>query len=143
MRSLLALLLTASAAAASWEFRADPVCTLSHDGAEVAVEVTWDPRRSEAYAITLTREAPWPAGPVFALRFEGPRGLTISTDRHALGQGGRSLTVTDRGFGNVLNGLEGNGRAVALTGPAAVPFSLDGAAPEVAAFRACADGGIV
>jgi hypothetical protein len=45
--------------------------------------------------------------------------------------------VSDRGFGNVLDGLEFNQVALAATGDRVVSIDLDGAAPEVAAFRAC------
>ncbi|MBO6707236.1 MAG: hypothetical protein JJ912_14180, partial [Roseitalea sp.] len=75
-----------------------------------------------------------------AMRFDGPIGLTITTDRHIASDEGRSLTVTDSGFGNVLNGLEFNHTATALLGDRAVPVSLDGAAPAVQDFRACAAG---
>ena len=78
--------------------------------------------------------------PIFAIRFDGPRGLTISTDRHVILDDGATLTVTDRGFGNVLNGLEFNDTATALLGDRAVAFALDGAGPAVRAFRACTAG---
>jgi hypothetical protein len=45
--------------------------------------------------------------------------------------------VTDTGFDNVLNGLEFNNTATALAGTTAIPFLLDGVAPEMKAFRAC------
>jgi hypothetical protein len=61
----------------------------------------------------------------------------ISTGRHVLSEDGRTLSVRDRGFGNVLNGLEFNVVALAATGDRVVSIDLDGAAPEVAAFRAC------
>ena len=41
------------------------------------------------------------------------------------------------GFGNVLAGLSRNTRAEFIAGPATLSVSLDGAAPEVAAFEAC------
>ena len=72
------------------------------------------------------------------MRFDGPRGLTITTNRQTLTENGRTLTVTDRGFGNVLNGLEFNTTATALSDDVEVPFPLDGAASAVQAFRACA-----
>ena len=138
MRLVLALLLLAAPARA-WEFSPDPICTLTHDTGAAAVRVTHDPRIPE-YAITLTlAEGAWPDGPIFAIRFDGARGLTISTTRHVLGQGGAALTVTDRGFGNVLDGLQFNDTATALLGDRAVPVPLDGAAGPVAAFRACTE----
>jgi hypothetical protein len=100
------------------------------------VVVTYDPRASE-YAIALRRAAPWPNAPVFEIRFEGERGFTISTTRHQLSEGGTVLTVTDRGFGNVLDGLQYNRTATAIAGSASLAVTLEGAAPEVEAFRDC------
>lgn len=127
---LLSLLATP---AASWEFSPIPVCTLRDTGA-VATEVTYD---GVLYAIHLTRAEGWPDAPVFAIRFEGAAPLTISTSRHVIE--GNRLTVTDRGFGNVLNGMQFNRTATALIGDLSVPIDLSGAADPVAAFRACPD----
>lgn len=137
MRTILACLCLVASPAWAWQFTPDPICTLSREAADNSVVVTYDPRGPE-YAITVRRAAPWPSAPVFAIRFEGARGLTISTSRHRLSEGGRALTVTDRGFGNVLDGLQYNDTAIALTGSAALPVPLAGAAPAVEAFRACA-----
>lgn len=63
--------------------------------------------------------------------------MTIGTDRHVLSPDGRSLTVTDTGFGNVLDGLAFNTTATALSGAEALPFDLAGAGPAVEAFRSC------
>ncbi|MCI5109980.1 MAG: excinuclease ABC subunit B [Marivita sp.] len=123
--------------AAAWEFTPAPICTLFHQDADVAVMVTYDPASGE-YAIHLSREGGWPNAAVFSMRFEGPRGLTISTTRHVIEtEDTRTLTVRDRGFGNVLNGLNFNQRAVAVLGDLEVSMSLDGAAPAVEEFRAC------
>jgi hypothetical protein len=123
--------------AAAWEFTPVPICTLFHQGEEMAVMVTYDPTVRE-YAIQLSREGGWPAGAIFSMRFEGPRGLTISTTRHVIEtEDTRTLTVRDRGFGNVLNGLNFNKRAFAVLGDLEVPLSLDGAAPAVEEFRNC------
>ena len=135
--ALLALTLPAHA----WEFTPVPVCTLTHETAEVAVSVTYDPRQPQAWTLSATG-AGWAASPVFAIRFDGPRGLTISTPLHILSADGRTLTVSDTGFGNVLDGLEFNGTATLLAGPQAVAVPLDGAAPGVQALRACAEGGV-
>ena len=114
-----------------------PICTLFHQGEEMAVMVTYDPGIRE-YAIQLSREGGWPSGAIFSMRFEGPRGLTISTTRHVIeAEDTRTLTVRDRGFGNVLNGLNFNTRAFAVLGDLEVPLSLDGAAPAVEEFRNC------
>lgn len=136
MRSLLALLLFGSPAFA-WEFSATPVCTLTHETPDLAIRVTFDPAQAEPYAIALTRPAAWPDTESFGLRFDGPAPMTIGTTRHKLSPDSRTLTVTDTGFDNVLNGLAYNGTATALSGATEVPFDLTGARPEVEAFRAC------
>ena len=138
LRAVAILLLTATPALA-WEAKSGQVCELTHAGAAASVRVTYDPAIPE-YAIAITPDRPWSPGPVFAMRFDGPRGLTISTDRHQISGTGDTLTVTDRGFGNVLNGLEFNETATALLGDRSVAFALDGAAPAVRAFRACTTG---
>ena len=137
MRALL-LLLVASPAQA-WEFTPVPVCTLSHATAEASMTVTWDPRQPEPYAIRIARAEPWPDDPVFSIDYAGPRPLSISTSRHRLSEGGTELTVTDRGFGNVLDGIEFNATATATVGGVTAPFPLDGAAEPVRAFRACTE----
>lgn len=48
-----------------------------------------------------------------------------------------AVRVADRGFGNVLAGLSGGGRAMFFSGGTERSVSLEGAAPEVAAFAAC------
>lgn len=134
-----AVILLSAAPALAWETRPGRVCELIHDGENAFVRVTYDPAIAQ-YAIEVRTVEPWPGGPIFAMRFDGPRGLTITTDRHIVSDGGQSLTVTDSGFDNVLNGLEFNHTATALLGDRAVPVSLDGAAPAVQEFRACAAG---
>lgn len=136
MRALIALLVLTTPAAA-WNFTATPVCTLSHDTPELAVTVTYDPSERAPYSITLRRPDPWPRTETFGLRFEGPAALTIGTGRHRLSPDGRALTVTDTGFGNVLDGLSYNTTATAIAGEVAVPFDLTDAHPAVEAFRAC------
>ena len=137
MRHALALILALlSSQAAAWEASIDgPLCVLTHATEALEIRLTYDPG-TPLYTITLTRaETPWPQAPVFALQFSGPRPNLITTDRQVTD--GRSLTVTDRGFGNVLDGLQFNQTATALIGDAAVSFPLDDAAPAVATFRAC------
>ncbi|PWJ22262.1 excinuclease ABC subunit B [Jannaschia seohaensis] len=136
MRWIAALLLIPGPALA-WEFSPLPVCTLRHAGEAAEVVVTYDPSLPE-YAISVTlAEGTWPAAPLFAIAFQGGAALTITTDRHVRSPDGRTLTVTDRGFGNVLNGLEFNGVAQAMSGGRTVPVALDGAAAPVRAFRGC------
>jgi hypothetical protein len=136
MRMMLLALLVASPARA-WEFTPVPVCTLTHATEEASVTITFDPRQAEPYAIRVDRAAPWPEAPVFAIDYAGSRPLTISTSRHRLSDGGTAVTVTDEGFGNVLDGLEFNTTATALLGDVREPFPLDGAAGPVRDFRAC------
>lgn len=139
--ALIALLVPASPAAA-WEFSADPVCTLSQTTDTTDVAVTYDPRQPEPYAIAITRGEPWGAGAIFGILFDGARPLTITTNRHATSDGGTTLTVSDRGFANVLLGLEMGGVARAFLGDTEVSIPLAGAAPEVEKFRACTEGGL-
>ena len=136
MRALIALVLL-SAPASAWEFTAVPVCTIKLDTAELSLRVTYDPAEAEPYRIALTLPDPWPRTDTFGLRFDGPAALTIGTGRHQLSDDGRTLTVTDTGFGNVLDGLAYNATATALAGTTEVPFDLAGARPVVEAFRAC------
>jgi hypothetical protein len=131
-----ALLLLATPAA-GWEASRDgPVCLLTHRMDDAEITVSHDATRSVPYAIELMRTDGWQPGPVFAIRFDGPRPLTITTDRHSVT--GETLSVTDTGFGNVLNGIAGNQVAIAMSGETALVIPLTGAAPEVEAFKACA-----
>ena len=135
MRFVLALCLFASTAQA-WEFTPGLPCRLSHAAGSARIELTYDPT-GPLYSVTVTRVAPWPAAPTFQMRFDGPQGRVIGTDRHVRSDGGRSLTVTDRGFGNVLDGLQFNHMVSVLSGATMQSFPLDGAAEPVAAFRRC------
>lgn len=139
MLRALAIFLLTTAPAFAWETRSGQICELVHDGENASVRVTYDPAIPE-YAIAITPRSSWSGGPIFAMRFDGPRGNTIATDRHVIIGGGATVTVTDRGFGNVLNGLEFNHTATALLGDQAISVPLDGAGPAVQDFRACALG---
>ena len=136
MRAACFLFLTPVMAHA-WEFTPGPPCLLTHQQPGAAMALTYDPTRP-VYTITVTQDAPWPAADLFTMRFDGPQGRQIGTDRHQFGADGRSLTVADVGFGNVLDGLQFNFRTTAKAGSSEVTFSLDGAAEPVAEFRACA-----
>ncbi|MEM7320618.1 MAG: excinuclease ABC subunit B [Pseudomonadota bacterium] len=134
MRSLFLLLLLGCPAHA-WEASIGRICTLRHEEPQADMRLTFDPAGPE-YSITVTLNGKeWRPNPVFSIAFEGPVGLTISTGRHQIG--GASVTVTDSGFGNVLNGLEYNWSARAILGDQEISVSLAGAAPAVRAFRAC------
>lgn len=136
--AMIALLLASSALPArAWVAGVEgPLCTLEHSGPAGDVRLTYDPSLP-LYTIAIRGADTWPEAPVFAIRFEGSRENTISTTRHVLSDEGRTLSVADVGFGNVLDGLEFNAVAVAFAGQTALAFDLAGAAPEVAAFRAC------
>jgi hypothetical protein len=136
MRALIALVLLATPAQA-WDFTPTPVCTIAEDTPTLSIRVTYDPSQPEPYAISITRNEPWPLTDSFGLRFDGPQAMTIGTARHRLSDDGRTLTVSDTGFGNVLDGLALNATATALASGVAVSFDLTGAEPAVEAFRAC------
>lgn len=125
--------LLAAPVARAWTFTPLPVCTLAND-ATVQVTLTND---GAFYAIRITRPGGWPEAAVFSLRF-APNGPVISTTRHVIERD--TLTVTDRGFGNVLNGLQYNATATAQIGDVSQPLDLAGAAGPVEAFRACRPG---
>lgn len=131
------LLLGLPAPLLAWDFTARPICALSQSSDAIETVVTYDPTLGE-YAIAITVPEPgWPEGAVFGIRFEGVRPGLITTDRHELTDDGRTLTVRDSGFGNVLDGMAFNDLAVARTGDMSHLISLDGAAGPVADFRAC------
>lgn len=137
LRPALAFVMLASAAPAqAWEFTPGLPCRLHHTEGDIDVTLTFDPTQP-LYSVTVTQPQPWPEADVFAMRFDGPAPLAIGTDRHQLDPTGRSVTVTDTGFGNVLNGLQFNDAATATLGDRSVSVSLEGAAEPVAAFRAC------
>lgn len=136
MRTFLALLLIASPSAA-WEFSATPICTLSDSSASGDITVTFDSAITE-YTITITLpDDTWPDGRTFRMAFVNDRPINIQTDRFTLSPDRRSLTVTDRGFSNVLDGLEFNSRAYAALGGMTVGFALDGIDPAITTFRDC------
>lgn len=133
---LLAVCLT-PATALAWQAGGDGrVCTLAHREDGVDVILTYD-AAGPLYTITVTQPEPWPPAPLFSMIFDGAAPFTITTDRHVLSNGDRSLTVTDRGFGNVLRGLAENTTARLSSGLASADVSLEGAAPEVAMFEDC------
>lgn len=138
MRLVFALFFLASPAVAWQASAVGPVCYLTHSTDEADVTVTHDPRRALPYALTIDRKEAWRAGPLFAIQFDGPGGRMISTERHQLSKDDRALSVQDLGFDNVLNGLEQNFLAIAMSGNTTMIIPLLGAAPEVQRFRDCA-----
>lgn len=134
---LVCLALTLASPAAAWQAGTDgAVCTLAHAEGGIEVVLTHDPG-PPLWTITVRGPEPWPEAAIFGIAFVGGAELTITTDRHSLSSERRALTVADRGFGNVLAGLSGNARAVFFSGETELSVSLDGAAPQVAAFEAC------
>lgn len=136
MRTVLALLL-APFPALAWDFSPDPVCTLTHQSDTALITVTYDPRLPE-YALTVALlDADWDGGANFTMNFIGANPLQIGTTQHRFEPDGFTLSVRDKGFGNVLDGLEFNDFVSGQSGVTSFSASLDGAAPAVQAFRAC------
>jgi hypothetical protein len=129
------LLMLAPLPALAWEAgRMGAVCTLTNESGDVVL--THDPL-GPVYSITVTRPDPWPEAAIFGIAFLGGQTVTITTDRHIRSADGLSITVTDRGFGNVLAGLAQNTTATIFAGEASLTVPLAGAAPEVVIFEAC------
>ncbi|MEP2531325.1 hypothetical protein [Shimia sp.] len=137
MRALLLALMLATPAQA-WQATVGAICTLSHDTEAANIFLTYDPAKP-LYSLTITlAQDSWAPSLWFAMRFDGPTPIEIATSRHTLSGDATALSTADTGFGNVLDGLEFNDTAVALTQNRILQFPLDGAAPEVRTFRACA-----
>ncbi|MBO9411452.1 MULTISPECIES: hypothetical protein [unclassified Ruegeria] len=137
MRAVL-LLMILSTPAYAWDVTVDEICTLSHETDAAKIFLTYEPSKP-LYTITVTQaNSDWTQTPWFAMRFEGSSPIEIATSRHVLSDDAKSLTVTNTGFGNVLDGLEYNQIAYAFTQDHVATFSLDGAADPVRIFRECA-----
>ena len=131
----LALFCALPVQAIGWTFTPDPICTLRHTAPESGIVITYDPATA-LYDLTVTlRSQIWEPSASFGMAFTGGAGLTIGTSQHRTD--GPRLSVSDRGFGNVLNGLEYNAQATAFTETQSAVFSLRGAAEPVRAFRSC------
>jgi hypothetical protein len=121
----------------AWEATIGTICTLSHETMQAEIVLTYDPSKP-VYSITVTRKGTtWAPAPIFGMAFADRAPNRITTPMHRLSDDNRALTVTDRGFGNVLDGLQFNDQAIAFLGDQSISFELDGAAPEVQAFREC------
>jgi len=137
MRVFLASLWIFSATqAVAWEFIPGAPCKLSASQPDLDIELTHDPL-APLFTMTLTRKTPWTDAQVFSITFVGASTFTISTDQHDISADKRTLSVADRGFGNVLRGMEFNQRAVASLGPDALSIDLADAAGPTRAFRDC------
>lgn len=142
MRLMLSFCLLASPLSA-WEFTATPVCKIWHATDTAEMVVTYDPRDAVPYQISVTLlEGAWPWATPYTIRFDGPSGFAISTNRHSLSEDRSAVIAADTGFGNVLRGLEGNQVASALLGDQAAAIPLADAAPAVARFRDCTAPGL-
>ena len=134
---LLSLILGTPAAA--WEATVGQICTLSHVTDTAEIFLTYDPAKP-LYTLSVTRKTEgWTNTPWFAMRFQGPNPIEIATPHHVLSDGASMLTVTDTGFGNVLDGLQYNAFGAGHSGDISLQFSLTDAAEPVAAFRDCGD----
>ncbi len=131
---LFALLLTGQAQA--WTFAPGLICRLSHETQDAAIALTYDPS-GPLYSLTISRADPLPRVEPFVMRFNGPAGRVISTNNHSFNADQTAVTAQDKGFGNVLDGLQFNDTAEAILGSTTLTFPLKGAAEPVAAFRAC------
>lgn len=135
--ALLSALTLSACPVAAWEAGVDGVlCTLSHAEAGAIVRLTYDPS-VPLYTIAVEGPHLWPVAGRFTMRFDGPQPNIIATDRHVVSPDRQVLSVSDRGFGNVMDGLQFNEFATAVAGEAEVIVSLVGAAPAVEAFRSC------
>ena len=137
MRMALMLIL-APVQAFAWEFSPVPVCTLSHETDEAELVITHYPAVPEYRLEIELAGATWATSATFGMAFQGGAELTIGTDRHRMD--GQTLSVADRGFRNVLDGLEFNSVATAFTERQAISFSFSGAQRPVKDFRDCAEG---
>jgi len=139
MARLAALLACLASPAPAWEFQSTPFCALKHETEKGLIVLVYD-HTTDAYAIALTlNEGRWDAAEEFNMVFLGKTPLTIGTDRHQITHEGRSLQVSDKGFGNVLDGLEFNGFGFGKSGNTVLEFGLKDAAPVVRQFRNCSE----
>ena len=136
MRLITLLLILFPIQAQAWAFTPGLICRLSHETPSAQIELTFDPT-GPLYSLTISQATPLPRAEVFSMRFIGPAGREISTNRHSFSPNGTAVTAQDSGFGNVLDGLQFNAVAEAVLGGTTLRFSLDGAAEPTAAFRAC------
>ena len=120
-----------SSPVAAWEFTDVPLCTVSDEGSLTDIEVTFD---GTLYTLRLNNPAGWKPAPIFAIRF-APNGPFIQTNRYEID--GTELSVSDRGFGNVIKGLQNNQIAQLILGDTSRLIDLTGAFEPVEAFKNC------
>lgn len=137
MKVALAALCLCATQSIAWEFTETTICTVTHNSADLRVELIFDPAAS-LYEIALIRpDTPWAQADAFRLQFDGPRPLIIGTDRHERTPDGSRLSVTDTGFGNVLDGLQFNDTMTARNGDQTVSVETTDATAALEAFRDC------
>jgi hypothetical protein len=129
-----ALMLCLAHPAQAWEFTPTPVCTLTDASSPTDLKSTYD---GELYTLVLSNAEGWPNNPIFSIRF-APLGPYISTSKHQIE--GSTLTVSDTGFGNVLNGLQINQTAQITLGDMVRDIDLKSARAPVGAFKRCEPG---
>lgn len=118
----------------AWEFSPSPICTVTDNGSDTDLELTYD---GALYTLKLTLPEGWANAEIFAIRF-APNGPFIQTTRHQIT--GKTLSVSDTGFGNVLTGLQNNVTAQAILGETIYEIALDGAFDPVEQFKNCEPG---
>ncbi len=132
-------LLGSSANIGAWTFTPSPICTVEHQTELIELELTYN-HASGVYALKLTKpELTWDASRKFSMRFEGSKPIFISTTNHEFSSDMKSLIASDSGFGNVIDGLQFNTLAAAITDNERIFIPLTGAEPKIDAFRNCAE----
>ena len=126
-----------STQATAWEFTETDICTVSHDTEDTSIALTFDPATG-IYDIALTLNGQtWADGQTFRIVFNGARSLAIGTDRQVINDDRTQLSVSDSGFGNVLDGIQFNDTMTASLGDQSISLPLNGAAGPMTAFRLC------
>lgn len=121
----------------AWEFTETSVCVLTHEDPNATVVVTFDPPANR-YTIAISRPGKvWAGGQNFRIQFNGEQALTIGTTRHVVSDDGLITSVSDSGFGNVLDGIQFNDTMTAALGDDTATVQLSGAADPMVAFRQC------
>jgi hypothetical protein len=142
MLKYLTILVLLATPAHAWEFAPVPVCTLSHKTADLSVRITYDPE-VPIYEMSVSLKSDrWPKSAAFSITFTGGHALRIVTDSHRLSQDRQTLSVSDDGFGNVLDGVQFNTLAKARAGTRLAIIPLKDAAPAVQRFRSCPAPGL-
>lgn len=134
-KTALTMILFASPALA-WDFTSGQICTLSDATDTAEIILTFDPALPR-YTLSVTADTAWPTGGTFMMTFANTRPAKIQTDRYVLSVDGMTLSVSDSGFGNVLNGLEFGGQIRAAVGDQLVELTSGGIAAPMEAFKNC------